>query len=174
MLIIFCHLHIPGSSKSPVQRIGRAALSLHHCLHLQYCITFNTHEGARGLQPVASDDLYLPSTCNKYPPRRTPLVTTATASPARTPVAASSTHPLPRESTVTATPSRRAGPITTPSQHGVQAPFQTPTTPQRRRANPTATSTQHGAQIPPRRKPQTTTMEATGDGSNMGTTTTRR
>ncbi|KAH8977832.1 hypothetical protein EDB92DRAFT_691626 [Lactarius akahatsu] len=72
-----------------------------------------------------------------------------------------------RQSTVSATPSRRAGPVTRSSQHGVQVPLQTPTTPR-------WPATQHGAQIPPRHKPQTTTKEATGDGSNTVTTTTRR
>ncbi|KAH9159331.1 hypothetical protein EDB89DRAFT_1942943 [Lactarius sanguifluus] len=83
------------------------------------------------------------STCKKCPPRHTPQVLTVTASPRLH----TNPSPLPlpfatRESTITATPSWHAGPITTLSQHGVQAPLQTPV----------ATSTQHGAQVPPRRK----------------------
>ncbi|KAH8984329.1 hypothetical protein EDB92DRAFT_1950882 [Lactarius akahatsu] len=148
------HLHHPGSSESPVKRISRAIA------FFAATIPFNTHhEDAGGFQP--SNQAGLGRTCEKCPPCRTPQVPTVTALPARKPVAT-------RESTVTATLSQRARPITTPSQHGAPAP---PTTP-RQCANPAATSTQHGAQVPPRRTPQT--MEATGDGSNTVTTTTRQ
>ncbi|KAH9167045.1 hypothetical protein EDB89DRAFT_1910258 [Lactarius sanguifluus] len=89
-------------------------------------------------------------------------------SPPSPPLLYANSWPLPvpfatRESTVTATPSRRAGLQDLSRRHHSMAckpPLQVPTTP-RRHANPAAMSTQHGAQVPPRRKLQTKTTEAT-------------
>ncbi|KAH9005249.1 hypothetical protein EDB86DRAFT_3098951 [Lactarius hatsudake] len=130
------HLYIPGSSESPVKRIGCAALSRFAIASFAASIPFNTHhEDASGLQPSNQDIPYL-SLPNGFggPPQHLQEVPPAPLkSPPSPPRLHANPSPLPlpfatRESTVTTTPSRCAGPITTPSQHGVQAPLQNPTT----------------------------------------------
>ncbi|KAH9016074.1 hypothetical protein EDB85DRAFT_1893508 [Lactarius pseudohatsudake] len=96
------------------------------------------------------------------PPRRTPEVFTVTASSACKPVAATSIYPSPHGS-----------PPSPPPRHGAQHPSQRH---QNTACKPHFKPPQRhdGAQIPPRRKPQTTTNEATGNGSNTVTKTTQR
>ncbi|KAH9008882.1 hypothetical protein EDB84DRAFT_1594359 [Lactarius hengduanensis] len=79
-------------------------------LHTAALIPTGKH--AMSSPALASDDLYLPSTC-KCPPCRTSQVFTVTASPARKPVAATSIYPSPHGS-----------PLSPPPRHGTQDPSQ--------------------------------------------------
>ncbi|KAI9431990.1 hypothetical protein H4582DRAFT_2062266 [Lactarius indigo] len=151
MRIIFHHLYIPGSSELLVKRIGCATLS--HCAIASFAATipFNTcHEDADGLQP-SNQDMYIfwvsfcfllslgrplsPQHLQEVPPMPHP------SNPHCHRLACTQT----RRYLYPSPPGvhRHRHPVTAPSQHGVQAPLQIPTTPTARKPPCDINSTWH-------------------------------